>query len=165
MRLWHLHPSYLDRLELVATWCEGLSALNILRNEPIGSKRYPQLQKFKDSQYGVDYMILYLWFIYKESETRGYKFDKTRLGISVDDQIWFSKYDSNKLPVTIKQIEFEFNHLYKKFLTRDKEKAEKLMQSVIRKDKSMDILKIKQHPIFSIVEGEIEEQDKSNNVR
>ena len=47
MRLWSIHPSYLDRKGLVALWGEGLLAKNILEGKTKGFKNHPQLERFK----------------------------------------------------------------------------------------------------------------------
>jgi hypothetical protein len=43
MRLWSLHPSYLDGKGLAALWREGLLAKKVLENETKGYKNHPQL--------------------------------------------------------------------------------------------------------------------------
>ena len=47
MRLWSLHPSYLDQKALVAVWREGLLARAVLRNATRGYRRHPQLIRFR----------------------------------------------------------------------------------------------------------------------
>jgi len=46
MRLWSLHPKYLDPQGLVALWREGLLARAVLRGETRGCKAHPQLDAF-----------------------------------------------------------------------------------------------------------------------
>lgn len=43
MRLWSLHPQYLDAKGLVALWREGLLAQAVLAGQTRGYKRHPQL--------------------------------------------------------------------------------------------------------------------------
>ncbi len=47
MRLWSLHPSYLDAKGLVALWREGLLAQAVLSGQTHGYKNHPQLERFK----------------------------------------------------------------------------------------------------------------------
>jgi len=47
MRLWSLHPSYLDPQGLVAVWREGLLAQAVLRGQTTGYTRHPQLARFR----------------------------------------------------------------------------------------------------------------------
>ncbi len=48
MRLWSLHPKYLDRMGLVAVWREGLLAQAVLRGNTKGYKNHPQLNRLKN---------------------------------------------------------------------------------------------------------------------
>jgi hypothetical protein len=43
MRLWSLHPQYLDPQGLVALWREALLAQAVLRGKTRGYKHHPQL--------------------------------------------------------------------------------------------------------------------------
>ena len=43
MRLWSIHPRYLDSMGLVALWREALLAQAVLRGETKGYKFHPQL--------------------------------------------------------------------------------------------------------------------------
>ncbi len=47
MRLWTLHPSYLDARGLVAVWREGLLARAVLRGKTRGYRHHPQLIRFR----------------------------------------------------------------------------------------------------------------------
>jgi hypothetical protein len=43
MRLWSLHPQYLDPAGLVAVWREGLLARAVFAGQTTGYKHHPQL--------------------------------------------------------------------------------------------------------------------------
>jgi len=43
MRIWSLHPKYLDRLGLLACWRETLLAQKVLRGKTKGYRNHPQL--------------------------------------------------------------------------------------------------------------------------
>jgi hypothetical protein len=47
MRLWTLHPKYLDAQGLVALWREGLLAQKVLRGRTRGYRHHPQLARFR----------------------------------------------------------------------------------------------------------------------
>lgn len=47
MRLWSIHPKYLDAKGLVALWREGLLALAVLEGKTNGYRNHPQLERFR----------------------------------------------------------------------------------------------------------------------
>lgn len=47
MRLWSLHPKYLDTIGLVALWREALLAKHVLAGLTKGYKNHSQLTRFK----------------------------------------------------------------------------------------------------------------------
>ena len=47
MRLWSIHPKYLDTKGLLAVWREALLAKKVLENKTKGYKNHPQLERFK----------------------------------------------------------------------------------------------------------------------
>ena len=49
MRLWTIHPRYLDTKGLLAVWREGLLAQEVLRGRTRGYRNHPQLKRFKAS--------------------------------------------------------------------------------------------------------------------
>ncbi|MCE3282693.1 MAG: hypothetical protein K0Q66_1430 [Chitinophagaceae bacterium] len=137
MRIWSLHPSYLDAKGLVALWRETLLAKHVLEGKTKGYTNHPQLNRFKASKFPVDAINHYLQFIHKEAEARGYNFDRSKIN-------WECK--KQKLKVTKGQIDYELQHLTKKLAQRDQTKLE-------------DISKLKEHaphPMFNIVAGDIE---------
>ena len=98
MRLWSLHPSYLDARELVALWREGLLAQAVLRGETRGYKHHPQLIRFRGHSAPVSAINDYLQAVAGEADRRGYPFDRARIGPV--------RYRS-RLPVTDGQLTFE----------------------------------------------------------
>jgi len=137
MRIWSLHPKYLDAKGMVALWRETLLAKNVLQNKTKGYKHHPQLNRFKESKYPLAAINLYLSFVYKEAVERGYNFDKKK----------FSKSSKRiKLQVTSGQIDYEVKHLLKKLKIRDPKKFKEL--------KSVKVFE--SHPLFKVIHGEIE---------
>lgn len=51
MRLWIIHPKYLDSVGLVAVWRETLSAQKALKGKTKGIANHPQLKRFKNHPY------------------------------------------------------------------------------------------------------------------
>lgn len=67
MRLWSLHPKYLDARGLVALWREALLAQAVLRGETRGYRRHPQLERFRNHAAPLAAMSLYLRAIHAEA--------------------------------------------------------------------------------------------------
>ena len=141
MRLWSIHPSYLDSKGLVAVWREGLLALSVLKGNTVGYKNHPQLNRFRSAKSPVSTLKWYLWQIYQEALARGYGFDVQKLGRVVK---------CRALKVTQDQLIYELNHLRKKLKKRDPSKLRSL--SHVRLPKA--------HPLFRTVIGNIEEWEK-----
>jgi hypothetical protein len=79
VRLWTIHPSYLDARGLVAAWREGLLAQKALGGATRGYARHPQLERFKASPDPAASIARYLRALLAEAEARGYSFDASRI--------------------------------------------------------------------------------------
>src|SRR5262250_1927293 len=79
MRLWSLHPRYLDPAGLCALWREALLARAVLRGETIGYRHHPQLVRFRACGSPRSAINAYLRAIHAEAATRGYAFDRSKL--------------------------------------------------------------------------------------
>jgi hypothetical protein len=137
MRIWSLHPKYLDAKGLVALWREALLAKNVLEGKTTGYRNHPQLNRFKQAINPVEAINQYLSEIYLESVNRNYNFDKQKIN-------W--QFKKSKLPVTSGQLNYEVEHLLNKLKTRDINKYKEL--------KTVPVYDI--HPLFILVDGEIE---------
>jgi hypothetical protein len=137
MRIWSLHPKYLDAKGLVALWRETLLAKKVLEGKTVGYRNHPQLNRFKLAKRPVEAINQYLSEIYLESLNRNYHFDIQKID-------WHFK--KSKLPVTTGQLNYEVKHLLAKLKTRDINKYEEL-----RTESAYDI-----HPLFTLVKGDIE---------
>jgi hypothetical protein len=80
MRLWSLHPQYLDTKGLIALWREALLAQAVLSNKTRGYKQHPQLLRFKTCTNPSLQICNYLRSIHGEAVRRGYNFDEAKLG-------------------------------------------------------------------------------------
>jgi len=141
MRIWSLHPRYLDAKGLVALWREALLAKNVLEGKTSGYKNHPQLNRFKLSEQPINTINYYLKLVWLEAENRNYNFDKSKfVGIS----------DVEQINVTTGQINFEKEHLLNKLRLRDKKKY----------NENIDLSIYETHPLFNLIDGEIESWEK-----
>ena len=143
MRLWSIHPKYLDGKGLVALWRESLLAQKVLQGKTKGYRNHPQLRRFRAHPDPEGAIGKYLMEIWKESDMRGYNFNKEKIGeVSLKE----------KIPVTRGQLLFELNWLCTKVNIRNSRKYQELIC----------VKEIECHPFFEIIEGEIEDWEKSN---
>ncbi|HSB54340.1 MAG TPA: pyrimidine dimer DNA glycosylase/endonuclease V [Gemmatimonadales bacterium] len=109
MRLWSLHPKYLDRQGLTALWREGLLAQAVLRGRTRGYRAHPQLERFRASRRPVALIATYLDAVWEEARRRGYHFDRRRIaGRPVPD----------RLATPRGQLRWEWGHLQRKLRQR-----------------------------------------------
>lgn len=136
MRLWSIHPKYLDAKGLVDLWREGLLAQKVLQGKTQGYRNHPQLDRFKKTRDPIVAIGKYLFHIHKKSLIRGYKFDLKKI----------NEYRSRvKINISSGQVEFEEQHLLKKLKSRDRSLYLKIQKLI-----ELDV-----HPIFCVVPGEI----------
>lgn len=110
MRLWSLHPKYLDPQGLVALWREALLAQAVLRGQTRGYRNHPQLDRFRRGSAPLSAINAYLAAIHVEARTRGYAFDKSKIGPA-------RKY--KRIAVTSAQLAYEWRHLLAKLKRRN----------------------------------------------
>ena len=109
MRLWSLHPKYLDPQGLVALWREALLAQAVLRGKTKGYRHHPQLQRFRSHRSPRLAINAYLGSIFEEATSRGYDFDRRKIGpIRLVARISVSEG----------QLLHEWQHLLRKLATR-----------------------------------------------
>jgi hypothetical protein len=137
MRLWSLHPKYLDSKGLVALWREGLLAQNVLAGKTKGYKNHPQLDRFKNTINPLGAIANYLRIVVYEAESREYSFDKSKID---------NRRLHGKINVTSGQLEYEFGHLLNKLKHRDPKRFS-LFQGI----NEIDV-----HPLFLVIPGNIE---------
>jgi len=140
MRLWSIHPKYLDVKGLVTLWREALLAQNVLLGNTKGYKNHPQLIRFKSYFDPISGIGFYLYEIFLESKRRNYNFNK--------DKIIKISHDVDKINVTTGQLKYEFNHLQNKLLTRNWKKYKEIDGI---EDQNYEI-----NSLFKVIDGEIE---------
>ncbi|HXG60344.1 MAG TPA: pyrimidine dimer DNA glycosylase/endonuclease V [Planctomycetota bacterium] len=109
MRLWSLHPRYLDPQGLVALWREGLLAQAVLQGRTRGYTRHPQLERFRAARNPVALIARYLREVAAEARRRGYRFDEKRIAPAMG---------RGRLAVPRGQLLFEWRHLSLKLRRR-----------------------------------------------
>jgi hypothetical protein len=109
MRLWTLHPKYLDAQGLVALWREGLLARAVLAGKTRGYRHHPQLERFRAHRAPRAAINAYLRFIADEACARGYAFDVRNIG---------SRRRALRLRATAGQLAYEWRHLLGKLRRR-----------------------------------------------
>ena len=137
MRLWSLHPRYLDPAGLVALWREGLLAQKVLLGETRGYRSHPQLVRFAACADPVQAVGAYLAEVALEATARGYSFDRTRL---------IRPGPAPPIQVTRGQLAYEWEHLLVKLLRR----------SPALHDAHRAVAIPESHPSFILVDGSIE---------
>ena len=141
MRLWSIHPRYLDARGLVALWREALLAQAVLAGQTRGYTNHPQLDRFKAARNPQHAISHYLLAIHREAAARGYSFDDAKISPAKNH---------GRIPVTEGQVLYEFSHLLNKLAKRDGALFVKLHS----------IKKPGVHQLFKMVPGMVEKWEK-----
>lgn len=137
MRLWTIHPRYLDAQGLVALWREALLARAVLRGKTRGYRHHPQLTRFRahpSPRYAIN---AYLAAVHAEAESRGYSFDAGKIG---------PVRSIRAMTTTSAQIAHEWRHFLRKAAQRNPQLHRRL--------RSIRVPHC--HPLFKTVKGPIE---------
>ena len=136
MRLWSLHPRYLDPQGLVALWRETLLAQAVLRGETRGYRQHPQLDRFKAHPAPLDAMSAYLRAIHDEATARGYAFDERKIRPGAL---------AAPMAVTSGQMAHEWAHLMAKLQARNP----------VLHERWRDTTMPEPHPLLTVRPGEV----------
>ena len=139
MRIWSVHPRYLDRQALIAGWRETLLAQAVLAGRTKGYRNHPQLDRFRTAGDPVATVGAYLAGLADEADARGYRFDRSRIDRTDP---------ADALSVTEGQLAFERGHLAAKFAVRSPDLLPALPQ------------RLEPHPLFAVVPGDIEDWER-----
>ncbi|MDE0234521.1 MAG: pyrimidine dimer DNA glycosylase/endonuclease V [bacterium] len=137
MRLWSLHPRYLDRKGLVALWREGLLAQKVLGGHTRGYRSHPQLDRFRDHPTPATAIASYLDGVIDEASSRGYRFDRGKIQTAAAPL--------TAIEVTEGQLSYELEHLAAKLQRRDPAGLDLLVGVRIPEP----------HPSFTVVPGPV----------
>jgi len=142
VRLWSLHPQYLDAKGLVACWRESLLAKAVLSGKTRGYRDHPQLERFKSQPLPLEAMRFYLKSLYDEARRRGYEFDRRKIG---------RVRRVRRIPITSGQARYEMSHLKRKLWRRDRKRFY-LHRHVITPTL---------HPLFRLGTGPVEKWERA----
>lgn len=166
MKLWSLHPRYLDRVGLIGAWREVIVIKRLLLKEHVSeyAKKYinfRDVNQFMDvgvRSWKTDTLLaVYLWSVYEEGIKRGYKFNanlmfpinskpnRKELGLTI------------AIPITTGQLNYELRLFLEKVRYRDPEWMQKnwfYLNTVIPEP----------NPVFRIVWGGLD-QEKNYKVK
>jgi hypothetical protein len=142
LRLWTLHPRYLDAQGLVALWREALLARQVLRGRTQGYRHHPQLQRFRCSPSPRLAINRYLAVVHAEALARGYRFDATKLGRSAPVR---------RIETTDGQLQHEWDWLLGKLRHRS---PELYRRHVVVSNPTA-------HPLFRIAPGPVAEWERA----
>ena len=141
MRLWSIHPQYLDAKGLIAVWREGLLAQAALAGKTTAYKNHPQLERFKQHPNPTAAIATYLEVVWHEAKNRGYAFSKQKIG---------KQRTKEKILISSGQLGHEFRHLLNKLKQRDPSKYAELQL----------IPTPQPHPIMEVVTGGVASWEK-----
>ncbi len=137
MRLWSLHPRYLDAKGLTAVWREALLAQKALSGMIEGYRYHPQLDRFKRQRDPLASIGAYLRGIQEEAHRRGYRFDAGKIA---------SCAAAPRIPVSRGQLRYELAHLRSKLTSRDPAACRQIEF----------LTEPEPHPLFCVVNGDVE---------
>ncbi|HEX5004418.1 MAG TPA: pyrimidine dimer DNA glycosylase/endonuclease V [Gemmatimonadales bacterium] len=141
MRLWSVHPRYLDARGLVALWREALLAQAVLRGRTRGYRHHPQLQRFRAQPSPRAAIADFLRAVHAEAARRGYAFDARRIGPA---------RGGHPIAVTRGQLRYEWGHLMAKLEVRDPGLHRRLAR----------LRRPEPHPSFRLVPGGVAEWER-----
>ena len=141
MRIWTIHPRYLDPKGLVAAWREALLAQAVLAGATRGYRHHPQLARFRAQADPIAAIGSFLAGLAEEARRRGYRFDPTQIS---------RRRFAGHLPGTDGQLLYEWHHLRAKLQVR----APELFRQFRR------ITTPEPHPLFRIVPGSVRDWER-----
>lgn len=141
MRLWSLHPRYLDAKGLVALWREALLAKAALEGKTRGYTRHPQLERFRAAPDPAALVSRYLAAVLAEADARGYAFDRSKCAPACGPAA---------LEATAGQLDHERRHLLAKLRVRDPGRVAALEAGAAPEP----------HPLFRVVEGPVADWER-----
>ena len=134
MRLWTLHPRYLDAKGLGAAWREALLAQKVLAGKTKGYRHHPQLARFQAQTDPLAAIATYLAGLAAEAQARGYHFNARKIS---------RRRQRGRMAETRGQLLHEWGHLQAKLKVRAPELSRRRRK----------IRRPAPHPLFLIVPG------------
>lgn len=126
MRIWSIHPKYLDRQGLGGAWKEAHQAQAILRRHIVGGQPFadipygmhPQLDRLKAQPDPLGALGLVMTTIRDEGISRGYSYKAAILRVDQSARFWISEA----------QLAYERLHMMRKLRNRDPARADALLE-------------------------------------
>jgi len=143
MRIWSIHPRYLDWMGLGAQWREGLLAQKVVQGKTKGWRNHPQLNRFKEHREPLKAAGFYLREIHIESIRRGYNYNYSKILYPVESV--------DKIALNRGQLQYEFEILQERLSKRTPSKFVENRDTVV----------VEPHPLFIVREGPPEPWEKS----
>ena len=141
MRLWTLHPRYLDAKGLVAAWREALLAQKVLAGATKGYRHHPQLARFQAQTDPLAAIATFLVGLAEEAQSRGYKFDASKIS---------RRKFKGQMAETSGQLLYEWGHLKAKLRVRAPQMGWQLRSITMPES----------HPLFYIVPGDVRDWER-----
>jgi len=141
MRLWTVHPRYLDPKGLVAAWREALLAQKVLVGATRGYRHHPQLARFQTQEDPLTTIGAFLSGIAVEARRRGYDFDQDKI---------LRRRHCRRIRETNGQLLYEWDHLKAKLRVRAPQMEIEYRSVAIPEP----------HPLFRIVPGDVRDWEK-----
>lgn len=143
MRIWSIHPRYLDWMGLGAQWREGLLAQKVLQGETKGWRNHPQLDRFKEHPQPIKAIGFYLKEIHNEAVGRKYNYNFSKI---LEPSVSIQRIELNQ-----GQIIYEFKILQERLKERAPEKYWE----------NLGVSEVIPNPLFVLREGAPEPWEKS----
>jgi hypothetical protein len=142
MRLWTLHPRYLDPKGLVAVWREALLAQKVLSGATKGYRHHPQLARFQAQADPLAAIATFLVGLADEAQSRGYHFDASKIS---------RRRFTGHIAETSGQLLYEWEHLKAKLRVRAPQ-MERQLRSVTTPEP---------HPLFRVVPDDVRDWERT----
>ena len=143
MRIWSIHPKYLDWMGLGAQWREGILAQKVVQGLTKGWKNHPQINRFNEHPEPLKAAGFYLKEIHTEANRRGYNYNFLKI-IEPAESV-------DRIPIANGQLDYEFKIL----MERLKKRTPKTFS------KNLSVKEIIPHPLFNVYAGLPEKWEKS----
>jgi len=145
MRIWTVHPKYLDPAGLVALWREALLAQKVLLGKTTGYRSHPQLVRFRAQPHPAASIARYLLGVYEEAVARGYRFDATKIG---------RHRAAQNIVETEGQLLYEWERLKAKLKTRSPDHFAQAARVGVPDP----------HPLFTVTPGKVREWERVRGI-
>ena len=142
MRLWTLHPRYLDPKGLVAAWREALLAQKVISGATKGYRHHPQLARFQEQTDPLAAIATFLVGLADEAQSRGYQFDACKIS---------RRRFSGHIAETSGQLLYEWKHL----------KAKLRVRAPLFASRLRSINMPEPHPLFGVIPGDVRDWERT----